>query len=187
MNKKIIITIGILIILAVGYFLLSPLWNNVKRDDISPLDDQTPKFKDNLDILSPERKSEFDAEVRKMAGEKMISKESPPQKAKLVAEGNFLARAHDVEGSAQVIQTAEGKQILRFEDFQTINGPNLHIYLATELSSRDFIDLGKIKATEGNVNYDLPDNVDLKKYNKVLVWCVTFGVLFSYSDLQLVE
>ena len=48
----------------------------------------------------------------------------------------------------------------------------------------DFIDLGKIKATKGNVNYDIPEGVDTDKYNKVLVWCVPFGVIFSYSELK---
>jgi len=46
------------------------------------------------------------------------------------------------------------------------------------------IDLGEIKATKGNVNYDIPEGTDLEKYNKVLVWCVPFRVLFSYSDLN---
>lgn len=79
----------------------------------------------------------------------------------------------------------EQTQILRFEDFETVNGPNLHIYLATNLQADDFIDLGEIKATKGSVNYTLPSDVDLVKYNKVLVWCVPFKVLFSYADLDL--
>jgi hypothetical protein len=73
---------------------------------------------------------------------------------------------------------------LRFENFETINGPKLHIYLASDLSADDYIDLGEIKATKGNVNYEIPDGTDLEKYNKVLVWCRPFKVLFSYSELE---
>jgi len=43
---------------------------------------------------------------------------------------------------------------------------------------------GKIKGTKGNVNYEIDRGVDLEKYDKVLVWCVPFGVLFSYADLE---
>jgi hypothetical protein len=76
-----------------------------------------------------------------------------------------------------------GKKVLRFEDFETVNGPNLHIYLSSDLEGKDFVDLGEIKATKGNVNYDLPEGVDLDRYDKVLVWCVPFKVLFSYGEL----
>ena len=76
------------------------------------------------------------------------------------------------------------KRILRFEDFETINGPELHIYLSSELGDERFIDLGKIKATKGNVNYDIPAGIDTSKYNKVLVWCKPFSVLFSYAELS---
>jgi len=99
------------------------------------------------------------------------------------AMGDFKASAHEVEGKALLIQTNE-KTILRFEDFETINGPKLHIYLSSDLGDEDFIDLGEIKATKGNVNYEIPSDVDVKKYNKVLVWCVPFSVLFSYAELQ---
>jgi hypothetical protein len=54
--------------------------------------------------------------------------------------------------------------------------------LATDRSASDYIDLGKIKATKGNVNYGIPSDVDLEKYDTVLVWCVPFEVLFSYAE-----
>ena len=46
------------------------------------------------------------------------------------------------------------------------------------------IDLGIIKATKGNVNYEIPQDIDTTKYNKVLVWCKPFKVLFSYAELR---
>ena len=85
-------------------------------------------------------------------------------------------------GKALLI-SADAKKVLRFEDFETINGPNLHIYLSTELGNGDFIDLGEIKGTKGSFNYNLDSSIDTEKYNKVLVWCVPFGVLFSFADI----
>ena len=94
-----------------------------------------------------------------------------------------MPRAHEVAGKALLISSGGGK-ILRFEDFETVNGPNLHIYLSTDLGDDDYIDLGEIRATKGNVNYEIDPAIDIQKYNKVLVWCVPFRVLFSYAELK---
>jgi hypothetical protein len=98
-------------------------------------------------------------------------------------QGVFKAGEHDVAGEALLV-TMEGETTLRFENFDTVNGPNLHIYLASDLSAKDYIDLGAIRATTGNINYEVPEGIDTTKYNKVLVWCVPFSVLFSYAELQ---
>ena len=100
-----------------------------------------------------------------------------------LSQGNFVPSAHEVAGKAVLVETND-KKILRFENFETINGPDLHIYLSSDLEAADYIDLGKIKATKGNVNYELSQDADLKKYNKVLVWCEPFKVLFSYAELK---
>lgn len=102
--------------------------------------------------------------------------------AVVLTQANFEPRAHDVSGSAILIQKDGGK-ILHFKNFETINGPNLHIYLSADLNSRDFVDLGAIRATKGSVNYEIPDGIDTEKYRHVLVWCVPFRTLFSSASL----
>ena len=97
--------------------------------------------------------------------------------------GSLIPSAHDVSGKASIIES-EGKKVLRFEDLDTINGPDLYIYLATDSSASDFVNLGKIKATKGNVNYEIPLGTDLEKYDTVLIWCKQFSVLFSYAELK---
>ncbi len=100
-----------------------------------------------------------------------------------LSQGNFVPSAHEVAGKAILVETNDDK-ILRFENFETINGPDLHIYLSSDLEAKDYVDLGEIKATKGNVNYEIPSDVDLEKYDKVLVWCEPFKVLFSYAELS---
>ena len=102
--------------------------------------------------------------------------------AELVSEGAFKARAHEVEGKALLI-AENGKKTLRFEGFNTINGPDLRVYLASDLGISDAIEVGKLKGTKGNFNYELDPSIDTDKYNNVLVWCEPFGILFSYSML----
>lgn len=147
----------------------------------SPLDVQG--INDAMDTMTANEKLEFENAVDAMRDVVVEMSDNMNQDVQLLFEGEFKARAHEVEGKALLIQDGD-KKILRFEDFDTINGPNLHIYLSSELGDSDFIDLGKIKATKGNVNYELPSDVDLDKYNKVLVWCVPFKVLFSYASLE---
>ncbi|HLC97174.1 MAG TPA: DM13 domain-containing protein [Candidatus Nanoarchaeia archaeon] len=101
----------------------------------------------------------------------------------VIAQGEFMPGDHDVAGRAILLESA-GKRILRFEDFETINGPDLFIYLSKDESNKDFINLGEIKATKGDVNYDVDSSIDISQYNHVLVWCRAFKVLFSYAELK---
>lgn len=90
--------------------------------------------------------------------------------------------AHPASGLAKIIE-AEGVRHLRYENFKTINGPDLYIYLAKDLDANDFVDLGRLKATEGNVNYEIPAGVDPSEYPYALVWCKAFSVLFNSAKL----
>jgi hypothetical protein len=91
--------------------------------------------------------------------------------------------AHPASGSVSVIKT-DTQSFLRYENLKTINGPDLYIYLSTDLEATEFVSLGKIKATEGNVNYEIPSGTDLKKYKYALVWWEQFSVLFNYANVE---
>jgi hypothetical protein len=109
--------------------------------------------------------------------------EESMETAKLIAQGDFVPKAHDVKGKALLIEEGD-KKTVRFENFETINGPDVHIYLGSDLDAKDFVDLGEMKANSGNINYAIPAGVDTTKYNKVLVWCKAFKVLFSYAEIK---
>ncbi len=180
--KKIWFILIAVLIVAIAWYTISPIFKVIEKNEASPLGEDLV-VKDAMDSMSPKTKEQFEREVEAMKDKTILMKDDMTNSVRKIAEGFFKPRAHDVIGKALVIEK-DGKKILRFENFDTINGPVLHIYLASELSNDDVIDLGKIKATKGNVNYDIPENVDLSKYNKVLVWCKTFSVLFSYSVLS---
>lgn len=178
MNKKIFIAVGLVVVITIGWYLLSPLWRNVKLDETSPL-----VVQDKFEVMDEATRKQFEEAVKEAQSNQKVMMEDMSASAQLIVQGIFKPRAHDVEGRALLIEQ-DGKRILRFENFKTINGPNLHIYLGSELGNTDFVDLGKIRATEGNVNYEVDSSVDISKYNKVMVWCVPFGVLFSYAELK---
>ena len=92
---------------------------------------------------------------------------------------------HNVEGLAKVIPLDDGGlTVLRLENFKSTNGPNVHLYLATDKTASNFIDLGRLKANNGNQNYNIPVGTDLSKYNLVLIWCKDFSVLFGSAQLK---
>ncbi|HZE78395.1 MAG TPA: DM13 domain-containing protein [Nitrososphaeraceae archaeon] len=104
-----------------------------------------------------------------------------------IKTGSFIGAGdgfHNAEGSAKVIPLGDGNTILRLENFKSTNGPNVHLYLATDKSASDFIDLGKLKANNGNQNYNIPHGTDLAKYNTALIWCKDFSVLFGSAQLK---
>jgi hypothetical protein len=175
--KKFWAFLALLIILPVLWYLLSPLFFSVELDETSPLEIQ-----DSLNTMSEDQMKEFELETEKMKDKVMEMQDEMP-KAQILSSGTFEPRAHEVAGKALIIDS-NGEKTLRFENFDTINGPALYIYLSSDLGDSDFIDLGKLKATKGNVNYPIPDGTDLDKYNKVLVWCRPFSVLFSYAELK---
>jgi hypothetical protein len=84
---------------------------------------------------------------------------------------------------AKVIPLQDGSNILRLENLRVTNGPDLYVYLATDKSASDFVSLGKLKANNGNQNYNIPSEIDLAKYDTVLIWCRPFSVLFGSAEL----
>ena len=102
-------------------------------------------------------------------------------------EGKFVGVGdgiHDAQGDAYTIPLENGDDVLRLENFESTNGPDLYVYLATDDRATDFVNLGTLKANNGNQNYDIPTGTDLTKYNNVLIWCKAFGVLFGSADLS---
>lgn len=108
-----------------------------------------------------------------------------------ILAGRFHSVAHDTMGMAAVHQLASGERVLRLTEFQTSNGPDVHVYLVASTDAADsdtvtkagFVDLGSLKGTEGDQNYELPAGIDLAKYRAATIWCARFGVNFGTAPL----
>jgi Electron transfer DM13 len=91
---------------------------------------------------------------------------------------------HNAEGIAKVFLLQDGNSILRLENLHVTNGPDLYLYLSPDKSVSDFVNIGKLKANNGNQNYEIPAGTDLSKYDTVLIWCRPFSVLFGSAELS---
>jgi hypothetical protein len=108
--------------------------------------------------------------------------------------GLLAGRAHPTSGRASIYQTSNGKHNLRLTDFMTSNGPDVHVVLAQssdESLGQNFVkgelndvELGLLKANQGDQNYDLPDAADLSKYDAVVIYCERFHAVFGVAKLD---
>jgi Electron transfer DM13 len=114
---------------------------------------------------------------------------SSPQ---VVESGTFYGVIHPTTGTATIYRLGDGDRILRFTNFKTSNGPDVHVYLVAADDAKDsatveragFIDLGTIKGNIGNQNYALGTDLDLSKYRTVSIWCKRFSVNFGAAPLS---
>jgi len=112
------------------------------------------------------------------------------ESSNLLLTGSFVGVGdgiHDAQGIAKVIPIEGGGNVLRLEDLIVTNGPDLYVYLSTDStdkSASDFVNLGRLKANIGNQNYEIPEGIDITKYDTVLIWCRAFSVLFGSADLK---
>lgn len=103
------------------------------------------------------------------------------------AAGTFTGSGrYSTAGEAVVLGNGTGQRFLRFENFETSNGPDLNVYLVNSSTGdvSDYIDLGDLKGNIGEQNYEIPEGVDLSVYDTVWIWCVRFSSGFGSAELM---
>jgi hypothetical protein len=105
-------------------------------------------------------------------------------KAILVKQGTFTGNMnYKVSGTVR-LYNYEGDNYIYFENFSSNSGPDLKVYIATSSNASQFVSLGTLKSTAGTQVYLITGSPDFALYNKVLIWCQQFSVLFGESMLQ---
>lgn len=99
--------------------------------------------------------------------------------------------SHKGEGRVMIITQADGRRILRFEDFKVTNGPDLYVYLSghpaprstAQLHGAGDFEIARLKGNVGNQNYELPADLDLSQFKSVVIYCKRFTTVFSTAEL----
>ena len=137
----------------------------------------------------------MDAEMAEVAEEvmaDMMEVHSGPMKLRV---GEFMDQdaLHKGSGTATIYQTGDGSLLLRLENLDVTNGPDLRVLLAThpepdrrnDLEERGYVHLGKLKGNKGSQNYPIEDpNVDPDTVGSVVIYCMPFHVVFSVATLE---
>ena len=115
-----------------------------------------------------------------------------PVSQTVLSSGSFHSVAHGTKGTASIYQLTDGERILRLTNFETSNGPDVHVYLIAANDASDsetvkkgaFLELGSLKGNIGDQNYQIPADTDLAKYRAVTIWCKRFSVNFGTAPLN---
>ena len=100
---------------------------------------------------------------------------------------------HRGSGNATIYDLGTDGFVLRFEEFNVINGPDLRVLLTThpdpmtrsDVHADDvtYVELGKLKGNVGNQNYLIPDDVNVDDHHSVVIYCKPFQVVFAVAPL----
>ena len=202
MLKRILIgaafVVGILVGVA-GWILFSPLFIDDVVDEGFPPAASAPG-----EMPSPAELAEMPGAEREAMRDEVLDKAAAMPPAEVVEEmpdnagpdllgnGQFRDgdRIHKGSGNAAIYRLADGSNVLRFEDFESTNGPDLRVVVSSHPDPTDgtqvhegFHDLGPLKGNVGNQNYVLPAGVDPADIGSVIIYCRAFSVIFAVASL----
>lgn len=171
--KKILIALGVVVALAVGYWLISPLFIEEQVDET---------LQDILSSPVDEGVVGADTEMREEMSE--VAEESGATPT-VLKRGDFSGLAgHNGEGAATLL-AVDGKYYIRFEnDFRVTNGPDLFVHFGRNGQYASEARIGELKGNVGGQNYEVPVGIDPLDYNEVWVWCRAFSIPFASAKLN---
>ena len=93
-------------------------------------------------------------------------------------------------GSALIIEM-NGRQFVQLSrDFSTASGPDVKVILYENSDvpvsiegTGDYVTLGLLDGFEGRQIFEIPEGVDVSRFNSVGIWCEQFDVTFGYASL----
>ncbi|TCO35180.1 electron transfer DM13 [Kribbella steppae] len=117
---------------------------------------------------------------------------APPE---VLLTGKLITHEHATEGTVAVLRLADGSRVLRLENLDTSDGPDLKVWLsdAAVVPGRPgwhvfddgrYRNLGSLKGNHGNQNYAIPSTVKLDDFRSVAIWCDRFNVSFGAAELK---
>ena len=101
-------------------------------------------------------------------------------------------RIHKGSGEAILYRSEDGSHLLRLENLNVTNGPDLHVLLSPhpnpdnreEVKAPGHFSLGPLKGNRGNQNYPIPADMDASSIGSVIIYCVPFQVIFTIAPLM---
>jgi hypothetical protein len=171
----------VLVVIVVGAALFQPwrLFTNSTVDEAAPTSGTTPSSAVTTAVPP--------------AADGPPESVAPLPQDRVLAVGEFEDAEHGTTGVAKILELADGRRFLRLEDLATSDGPDLHMWLTDQPSGGEwgsyddgrYVRLGKLKANNGNQNYEIPAKADLDGLTSVVIWCDRFNVAFGTAPVTL--
>ncbi|NIK60479.1 DM13 domain-containing protein [Kribbella shirazensis] len=123
-----------------------------------------------------------------------VPRSTPPAGPKVLLTGALITHEHRTSGKVAVIALPDGSRILRIENLDTSDGPDLKVWLSDAkvtpgragwhvFDDGSYQNLGDLKGNHGNQNYVIPAGVKLESFRSVAIWCDRFNVSFGAATL----
>jgi len=191
---QIVVAVGAIAVLAVAWWLISPLFiDEVVEED----------FPRAAMGVIPEDMTAEEVEEVMMAAEAVDATvtEDMPESAESEATGPVALATgalqdaddfHRGSGGVTAYRLEDGSQVLRLEDIEVTNGPDLRVLVAPghgitnrqALQAVGYIELGPLKGNIGSQNYDFPPGYQIPEQLTVVIYCKPFHVLFATAELR---
>lgn len=106
---------------------------------------------------------------------------------------NWMGKQYTIEGSWQ-IETVNGDLQLKFgDDFKTLRGPDVKVYLSpkdiNDIGNREPVDkegvyLGLIESFMGEQVFIIPTGINLKDYKSIVLHCQAYSVVWGGTNYR---
>lgn len=173
--KKIILSIVLIVAIALGWYLFSPLF----------IDEEVQEAIPEAFVIQEEEKAEGTLESA-VSPDETSGIDSAVNSGPTVTHTNTFEKVdYDVSGSYQIIEN-DGNAILRIEDLDITNGPDLHFVLSNTnqaWGNSDYVNIAPLPGNKGSYNVPLPEGVDPSAYEYLLIHCVQFAHTFASANL----
>ncbi|MXX01979.1 MAG: DM13 domain-containing protein [Acidimicrobiia bacterium] len=180
--------------LAVAWWLISPLFIDEVVEEDFPRAAMAVIPDDMTDAEAEEVMMEAEG-VETMVTEAMPESEEPDVTGPVVLAAGALMDADDFHrGSGEVTayRLEDGSLVLRLEDIEVTNGPDLRVLVAPghgidsreALQAAGYIELAPLKGNIGSQNYDFPADYQVPGQMTVIIYCKPFQVIFATAELS---
>ena len=107
----------------------------------------------------------------------------------LPLSGTFVGGddAHPAAGSFEISEGETGRTLSFSEDFSARRGPDLFVWLVQGNDTENRYVVQRLQSARGAQTYVIPAEVDLSQYDRVVVWCRAFRVLFATGEFGTAE
>ena len=177
-RTAVLAAIALAVALPTGWYLGSPLFIRTALVEPAPSSVPAPTFTP-IETIAP---SNAPAAGAGPTAAPPSAAPAPPRSGTFTGADDF----HFGRGTARLIETAPGSWIVRFESFSVRNGPDLYVYLSPDPKgyAKGGVELGRLKATDGDFNSRVPAGTDVSALNSVVIWCKQFAVQFAVARLS---
>lgn len=181
--------LALVVLAPVTWYLASPIFIRTELVEAAPIGAVDPTTSPAPQASTPPSPVVGPTPVPPSADPTAAAVPTPtPFERSIVASGTFKGtdEFHFGRGTASIIEVEPGRLHLRLDDFSVRNGPDLYVYLSPDPDgyTKDALEVGLLKATDGSFGYDLPDGIDPARFRSAIIWCKQFSHLFATATFE---